>query len=771
LDVEFEDIQRSLVHVRGALLFNAWGQLPGQVFAGKRFYRFVRVCLLLGDRELVQTMWREQVERELRVGEEMEQGVTKRGQHTIKRLDAERLVTILADDLKEWRMLLWMLDPALFPAKLHTSATLQRYLQAHLATRQPGRVQAIFDTHAELGLTPAKESYNHLVQAKLALGDVVGGRAAILLGRKEGKLDRHEQQMAILRGHRDLGGTAHLQDRVLKNLKSLGEAPLGSTINALIRLRVDQGDMHGAERLLSFHRLDKFADTSSGVEGWKSFQPTSKDAAFLALKVASRQGDLPRAREIWAELFRTNYADINDNHLSQMVSALCHGGERDEAFNFVMSMVDPDWAYRPNISWPGTAKPGIRTLNALLNAVPKRHFGLAPLHKVLRLYPRLGVSPDQSTMKIILNVVGSYHMPPEEMAALLRDLYRMYPDVFPDIGQLNVILAAAMRSNLTSPRTQLHAPPLSSSSDSNTSPSAGLTAFKPLRYAIEPVLASLEERGARSNSQTVAIRLRYDALTHASVGGFPTADAVWRSLIDRGFHPDKRHVLALMLGYAQSGAMAEATSVMALAKEVDVEPTNGMWMALLVGWAREGDVARARAAYRKIEASSEGVDIVAVTAMVQANYYALKFDGAADMVRTVLLPKFGDKLDRQALLVATHALKSNNEEMAALELVDRNKGRGLMGRPLRNVVRKLRNWLTKKVQAETETDGQEEQEGQGGMSMSREGREFARGLQLCERILEDGDEVRRPKGYEAVRADIQRSLTPRGFKLEFTKKK
>lgn len=729
--VDFDDIHSSLVQLRGAIYDHSAGGQPGQTFLGKRFHRFIRVCLLLGHRDLVKSLWRE------RVAQKMWTGAIVSG--------PDRLVQILSDDLREWKLLLWMFSSAIFPEENLTPNILERYIQAHLATRQPEAVSRIYELHSRLGLKPTGESYNHLMQAMLELGNVEGAQSAAKLGRDEGGLTQVQQQLSILRGHRVLGATVDLEQKVFRDLDKLGQKPIGSLINALVRLRMDVGDMDGADRLLSRCGLGKH---SSRITPARDFVEPSTNSTFLAMRVAARTKDLPRVRSLWAQLCRIP-AEVTDRHLSQLVYSLGH----EEGYHLVMSMIDQTYPFRPDIPYPLTLKPGINTLNTLLSTLPRRRLDLASLSRILEVFPRIDVQPDSDTVKNLLNILSATNTPPDQLAILLRTLLRQYPELSPTLDHLNIVLASSLRAPVPKSRPLLAAiSSESSSTEITSSPSAGLTAVNTLRSAIEPILKDLNKRGVPSDSTSLAIRLRYDALTHASAGGFPSASAIWDNIIKRGYLPNKRHVLALMSGYADSGAMVEATSLIRLAREIGIEPTNGMWMVLLKGWGRLRDIDQASAAYTQIASGQYGPDMIALTAMIQAYYYCGIYEKAANMTRDVLLRDHGDELDKQALLVAAHALRSDNEENVALELLagykDDNK---VFGKSHRNVVRQLRNWF-----------GKQEEVTKGGRGIDgRRRRELERGLELCDWILDgksDGG-AKRVKGHPATRRDILRSLT------------
>lgn len=286
-----------------------------------------------------------------------------------------------------------------------------------------------------------------------------------------------------------------------------------------------------------------------------------------------------------------------------------------------------------------------------------RIYGLDGLQETLKQFRSSGIKPDESTLQIVLDCVRTTTTnDPTRLATVLNALLRHSPDLRPSTDHLDLLLGQAVRArsrdahmaqsqfqSQTQTRSQTRHRDLPSTLTSDTatgvdiksaleSPAeigsinaqAGLKPNDPFKKAIQGIIQSLHARGARSASKSLANRLRFEAHSSQSSspeedGGPPiSAQTVWNDMISRGYKPDKRHLLALMKGYAESGHMQGCEDVILLAKEMEIEVTRGMWMVLMTSYGRRGslDLGRAEKAFQAIKRSEQGLDPAAVCAMI-----------------------------------------------------------------------------------------------------------------------------------------------------------
>lgn len=277
--------------------------------------------------------------------------------------------------------------------------------------------------------------------------------------------------------------------------------------------------------------------------------------------------------------------------------------------------------------------------------------GLEGLEDTLKHFRNSGVKPDDTTVQIVLDCVKTTTTSdPTQLATLLNALLRHSPDLQPSPDHLDFLLGQAVRArsrdshlsrtrignNIGNSKSNDNAPSTPTSVDILESPAeiksdnaqAGLRPSDPFKKAIQGIIQSLQARGARSAAKSLANRLRFEAQAHTSAGAATgpggtgsliSAQTVWNDMISRGYKPDKRHLLALMKGYAESGHMSECEDVILLAKDIGIEVTRGMWMVLMTAYGRRGDqfdLNRAEKAFQAIKRSEQGLDPAAVCAMI-----------------------------------------------------------------------------------------------------------------------------------------------------------
>ena len=297
----------------------------------------------------------------------------------------------------------------------------------------------------------------------------------------------------------------------------------------------------------------------------------------------------------------------------------------------------------------------VKEFNNLLRQ-KSRVDGLEGLEDTLKQFRKSGVKPNDTTLQIVLDCVKTTTTSdPTQLAILLNALLRHSPDLQPSPDHLDFLLGQAVRArsrdshisrtrngngndadNPLSTSTSTSADILESPAEiGSDNAQAGLRPNDPFKKAIQGIIQSLQARGARSAAKSLANRLRFEAQAHSTVGAargshdvdgggggggsLISAQTVWNDMISRGYKPDKRHLLALMKGYAESGHMSECEDVILLAKDIGIEVTRGMWMVLMTAYGRRGDqfdLDRAEKAFQAIKRSEQGLDPAAVCAMI-----------------------------------------------------------------------------------------------------------------------------------------------------------
>lgn len=589
----------------------------------------------------------------------------------------------IAQDLaaaREWQVIVELFSPETFPHRYFTSELIAFYMQAHFGIHQSSKVPRIFELHDILDLEPSVNAMNHLVQAFLHMGDLPTARAIAKEANVTGGVDYASQQLAILWGYRSLGRDKDLEIKVLDDIERLDLPLEARLLHALIRLRLDANEIAKAEEL-----LQKFNLAEWGIEGGGNVPPTSKTGSLLFM-VASRKGDLKEVKRIWDKMC-TRSEVVNDEAVTTLLRALFGQGKSDDALAVLQSAL-PD-APSTGSEWklPHGVKPDINAMNFVLGAL-SRERGIPGLEVAMSLIHSFGIKPNNLTLKTIVDFSRSaLQHSPYDLATLVSRIMESTPTLPPSQSLLDSILADAVSSSARTRNKDASSTKFFPSHSEDTfHPTAGLVLSPPLYSALSGIIESLESIDSRSTSRSLANRLRYDAMTSTDISGVPSARIVWNALIARGFNPDHRHIVALMQGYADAGHMYEVQDLLILASQIGINTTKDMLMVVLTGWGKRRKPRHARKAYERIRSlggkDGEGLDLSAVTAMIQAYSFAGKYKEAAQLYYTDLR-RLGVRLDEKAVVVVAQALRSDGDLRGALRVMEANgKALGVAGRKI-----------------------------------------------------------------------------------------
>ncbi|WVQ96830.1 hypothetical protein IAU59_003937 [Kwoniella sp. CBS 9459] len=718
-----EDVTKSLRILR-AILFalpsepKKHDHHSGAYFHTKVCRHFIYLCYKLGAPRFAKYVFQERLQAHLASDTHL---------HPPLYLDG------IAKDMvadRQWRLIADVFSPATFPHRLYTPDLIAYYMQAHLGLHQGSKIPRIFELYGVCNLAPTAEAFNHLTQALLEVGDLPMAQAVVKQANELGITDPVNQQLAILKGYRALGSDVNLEKRVIHDVERLGLPLSNRLLNALVRLRLESGDMRGVGNL-----LNRFDLTHWGVEGSGDVE-TSRKTGILIMQLAVRTGDISRLKAVWA-IMKAN-GRIDDEALSVVVKGMAQFDLLDAAAIMLGAPGPGGEALEVDEVWslPEGVKPGVQSLNYLTGELSRRR-GLQGLVQGLSLFHKHEVAPDNYTLKILVDYIR-YHVrhTPLELAILVNRLLRqshlqaapsMVDGLIADAVKADSrVLSRARRTprlrrhpSSRSPQTLPEAQPshtsratlpdlaLSAAESENTvSPTAGLRFSERYQHALDNLINQLQSAGYRGSSESLANRLRYDAMTASTVADLPSARVVWNAMLARGFKPDSTHVLGLMKGYSDAGHINQAQDLLFLADQVGVPVDEAMLLTLLVAAGRAQRPKVVQHAYRRIKTlcianassnpNAKGLNdkpsLRVVTAMIQALHQCGHWFEAARMCHTDL-KELDVHLDRQAVNVAGSALGGIGEFRSTLELFKRH---GDALDPIsRQIVRNIKNYQRK----------------------------------------------------------------------------
>ena len=652
---------------------------PGTRFRGGRVQIFLSICVIFGTTDLVKEVFNEDFLAQLN--------------QVTNGHSAKRFAIFLASSQNE-RLLIELFSspdypakPTRFPPKRFTGRVLEAVIQAHLRLHQPYAVSKLFELHADHEIVPTLNSYAHYTQALVELGEFEAVKVLQRERQAADWTDRFRQQLAIMRGQRSLRFDAELVKSALADIENLNTQSATKFLQALILLRLDRGDAIGAQRLLT--RFELGSHSSKKVK-----LPTDNTTLLLAFKIIARQPEKEQLRTWW-DYISASPGLTTDAINALLVRALCKMNLVDEAFAMVASAASGS---SPSTAWTIPSQPsklGILTFNILLRGMATKH-GVAGYKQVANLMRQADISANEKTLEYVIDFVRhSLEVDPSELAGLLLDLLRRKPDLRATIGHLDSIMDEAIKRAAVSKNSR----EVTSNASVNTLDStAGLSPMGKFDDAVWRIIKSLRERGIRSGTRSLANRLRFEAMMGTTINGMHSARIIWNEMVARGYKPSRRHLLALIQGYTSAGSMGEAEQVLDLARLTENSVSRAMLTVLLIGWAKFGDISRAEYAYESIRRlgnshRDQGLDIVAVTAMIKAFYSSGMFKAAVELIMTDL-PAFNNDLDDHAVSVTATALLLFQDYSPALNVI-RSKGEKL-NFVHRRIVRKIRVRLERK---------------------------------------------------------------------------
>ncbi|KAL7423238.1 hypothetical protein Q5752_002538 [Cryptotrichosporon argae] len=627
------EIERALLHLRAIILrrpskhmANSGGPLRARTLTG-----FLRCCVVLGAADLAQKVFRERLAEQQRVNAPI--------------VDCAAFALCLTS-ARQWDTTTQVFGRPNHPVPLtlYTPDLVAHTMEAFLAMDRVNKAIKLFNLHESLNIKPTLAATAALVQAHLRNGNMDAARAIVV---PFGRPRNSDIQLAILRGYRALGFDRDIERPILDDLQQLGIRPGTPIVNVLAQLRAEADDLDGAARMLDW------LDWSGAAE--EDLRPDAKTMR-VAMAIASRRGNVDVMRRLWDKVLKTPGA-ITDGDVANLFVCLGRVGRADEVLACLAALVEQSGVPMP---WfiPSTYPPGVQAFNAALSPACIAQ-GMDGLAKVFRLMRLANVKPDEGTVRnVLLFAKNQLGAAPHMIALLLDDLLARAPALRATVAHSDVILSAAMDD------AQRFKKPLPTVSP-RAEPSAGVIATEPVRTSMRRIAQSLRDRGERSSVNSLALRLRLDAMTPTPSARLHAHEA-WAALVARGFRPTAKHVNALVAGFTHAGLMSDAHEVLRLAKDAGIEPPVEALTDLMMGYGRLRDADRIMAVYRQAKGSGVS-DLAAVCAVVRALCEAGQYEQALRLADRDLP---ADGLDEMAVLAVAHVLRKTNNMAGMFDFIE-----------------------------------------------------------------------------------------------------
>lgn len=667
--------------------------IPGSRFRGRRLLNFLSVCVLLRRETMAKSIFARYFAPQM-------------ADRQCSKTDLENYISLLQSQ-NQWQLMVDSLAHDLYPTKqanlpprYWSAKVFESVADAYLRLGIPMSVVRLGDEYqaAEGQMTIA--CYAKLLQARVSLGHHIAAKKLRRLAKETlgpSQELEFQEKLAILKGQRSKGFDKEVEAAVLEELERYTNTQGGRLVHALIKLRLGNGDIFGALALLDRFDLDV---PDEGVARGRRLAPV-KGTIALAFDIIGRRPNLDQLRPWW-DYFLAHPMKIEDQTVATVVRVLAAVGMMDEAFEMVhthLTRLEPAsriWRLPPDVDI------GMRTINALTDCMARKK-GLEGLRDATDLMRQADIRADGNTLQIILDAVRQNMVAhPNDLAELLQAMLDRASNVKAQIGHIDSILAEAVRTASQHRRRALLSRDTVRSTGNLRDPAAGLLPLDRFAKTVDGILQSLRARAVQSSSDSLATRMRFEALTGSHSGRIAAAKAVCDEVLELGYKLDSRHLMALMRGYVDAGEMDQAEQVIQLGVENGVKTTPGMLMILLRGHIKCHSRRRASRLYERIRrlsldaptGSAEALSVTATTEMIRAHCASRHYNHAALLVRRDLL-RDGVVLDDQAIVVGMTALRWIGREASSLALLDKRQSPTL-NYQLRSAVRSLQLHLKRK---------------------------------------------------------------------------
>lgn len=383
--------------------------------------------------------------------------------------------------LRQWiRNSKWVLAHHLSELLIETpsllsSRVLRFRAQALSALRMYDSLRGLLDLHTKHHIVRTRRLYNVLIRASLEAGDLQWARSLLGCMKSDGFVFDGTTYSSMLAGYRALGPHAAVESRIYRDLRQLGLLSNPQCLNALLRSRLDAGDIEGARVILSLfhdhtdtsdadrmyaHRsalldgnglkdidansVPSAASTSRTPRNIPLAPPSPEISTFnILLSQCAKLGDTKRAVMIWNRILalglaptaHTVVAVIRNLHAQPssgtaqaqavtFIASVIYGAESNRAakfcerlrFRFTTCEFNPCGVY---------VQPSTFIFDALLPSVLEGNIskGLRRMEGLLEEMTLAGVEPNTDTVSMFVKHVEKHAgLEPDELSSLIQAL-------------------------------------------------------------------------------------------------------------------------------------------------------------------------------------------------------------------------------------------------------------------------------------------------------------------------------------------------------------
>ena len=575
----------------------------------------------------------------------------------------------------KWDIILDIVDVG----KRHTGRTTSRLLnwraRALVETQSYSHLHQILDEFRRANQVPSQRTFHLILSGCLRNHDLEGAKACLQSMTDSGFTPNAFTDALIAKFHRPFGADSRVRRQALESLPTLLPLAGVTVLNNLIQTALDSQDIPSTLYFLaSFDQASVkviqsliSADFDFDIQV-RSNKASLRDLPPLALGVKpnattfanfisdrAKKADLAGAIGLFKGM-----ASIGVLATPAVIAALVHAyfaaGQGNTAIRMVERMqhtlsfqplikdVEHDVAHGVPLDLFDIPL-NIQILNVLFREILRRQ-GLDHASFVLSILRANNLEPTANTLEVLLahlkNVEGAH---PRILFHVLRKFSS--PSIRPTLRHLRIILSSIVRQDIywhsgrgwrtfaakysRSPKAR--SPMLRVSSiSSRFDPTAGIEVLIPPvhRSFMRSIIESLADRKVKSDPFMMALRIRLEGVLNSDMDA---AQAVFRTMLARGIHPNEYHFSALMEGFVCSGDIKSATNILDTVEQSGVKANVVLFTILIAAYARKYDPIMAMRTFQQMTSNGISPDVASIDAVVSA-FYAV---GAYSTCRRLLI--------------------------------------------------------------------------------------------------------------------------------------